>query len=738
MEKITFYGTRGSNSLTSAKYMEFGGATTCILLNLGETHILVDCGSGIANALEDLEEIQELHLFITHNHMDHIGGIATLLSAFENKKLHIWGKTFHGANPQKAINRVMSQGLWPVRANTYKNVEFHELEDSAKIDDVLVQTMDSNHPGGCSLYRFNQGMTSIVTAFDFCHLNGFEEKLCEFAKGATTLIYDGFFTQEELEEKPNWGHSTPEDGARIGQKIDCKDVIITHFGAHDDDTLSAWEADLQKKYPNVRFARSGQRKNDFQKMVDIGTLLNVEKDNDKLLSKIVEAMMDITGADGGTLYLLENNLLEFKVLCNKSKNTFLVRKETPLNIPAVHLDGKNICATAGREKKLINVADCYAEKDYDFSGVLKYDSMNDYHTKSVLAIPLIDENDDLIGVLQLINASNKAGEVTSFRKSDEGMLLAIANQASMAIVNASYSQKINDLLYGFVKVMSVGIDERTPYNANHTKNMVRFADKFFDIEEQTDGPFKVDSRKRREILMSIWLHDTGKILTPIDIMNKDSRLGDERSVAVENRFERRNLLLQLQFAKGEMNAEVYAQAEKERSEQLEFIRFINKTGFLADDLRAKLDELSKKTYMELDGSVCPVITEEEYYQLCIVKGTLTKEERSIMEGHVSMTQKLLAQLQFPKYYDNIPTYAGNHHEFLNGSGYPNHLTDMDLPWPCRLITVCDIFEALTAKDRPYKKPMPIDKAFFILREMADHGQLDLSVIEEFEKTQCWE
>jgi len=737
MDKLVFYGTRGSSSLTSNKYMEFGGATTCILFNFNNTHIMVDCGSGINNAIDDLNRIDELHLLISHSHLDHIGGITTLFSSFDNKVLHVWGKTHNGVTVRDSIEKIMNQSLWPVRADTYKNVVFHDIDGDVMINDVKVENMDSNHPGGCSLFKLTYENESYVTAFDFSHLDGFDEKLIEFAKDATTLIYDGCLSENEIEEKADWGHSTPKQGALIGKKASVKNVIITHFGVYDDKTLSAWETEIKKDYPNVSFARSGYPKDDLKKMVEIGAMLSAEKDNDVLLTKIVETSMEITNADGGTLYLLEDSNLTFKVLINKSKSTKFVKKDAPSIMPSVKITGKNACAASARLKKLINIPDCYKEKEYDFSGSKEYDRFNDYFTQSVLVIPLIDEYDDVIGVLQLINAKDANGDTCEFNKQDEDILMAIANQASMAIVNSAYSQKINDLLYGFVKVMSVEIDERTPYNANHTRNMVRFAENFFDYEEKSSGKYNVDSKKRREILMSIWLHDIGKILTPIDIMNKDSRLG-ELTKEVAARFERRFLLLKLALANKEITEEEYKELEQERVNQHYFITKLNNVGFLSDDLKNELDRLALQTYKELDGTNAPVITKDEHYQLSIVKGTLNKEERKIMEDHVSMTQKFLSQLNFPKYYDSIPTYAGNHHEFLNGTGYPNHLTEKDLPWPCRLITICDIFEALTAKDRPYKKPMSIEKSFEILYEMADFGKLDKEIISEFEKSNAWE
>lgn len=739
MANITFYGTRGSFPLSGEKYIEYGGATTCVLMRFNSATIMVDSGSGAIIASEELKDVSELHLFISHFHSDHISGLVALIPAFINKKLHIYSKSFNGLTTKENIERFMSDPLWPVPVSRFDNVIFHELEDETIINDVKITYMDSNHPGGSTIFRLKDKDSDIVTAFDFSHTDGYDEKLLKFAYGCKTLIYDGYMTQEEQAKNPTWGHSTPEMGALIGKKLGVENLYITHFGYKDDDTLSKWENSLGVKYPFLKFAKSGMRKNDLLKMVEIGTLLTQEKDHDKLLRQIVEATMDITSADGGTLYLLKNNQLEFKVLITKSKGLVEIQKENELSLPPVDINAKNICAASARDKKVINVENCYLNDEYDFSGVKKYDELNNYQTKSVLVIPMTNSSDEVIGVLQLINAMDGLGKIIPFVKQDERIIRAIANEAAVSLENVAYSNQIFNLLYGFVKVMSVGIDERTPYNAHHTKNMVNFAEKFFDYEELHDGPYKVSKEKRHEILMSIWLHDVGKILTPLDIMNKDSRLGEDLVKVVENRFDRRDLLLQLSHAKRELSDEEYNTLETNRLYEYDLIfNKINRVGFLNDDLKNELDKLKDSTYKELDGSITKVITEDEYIELSTIKGTLSKEERGIMENHVSLTQKLLAPLDFPKNYENIPLYAGSHHEFLNGSGYPNHLTDKDLPWPCRLITVFDIFEALTAHDRPYKKQIPVDKSLAILRDMAKEGKLDNDVIDEFEKVKVWE
>jgi len=738
MRDIIFYGTRGTSSHTANEYSEFGGATSCILINFGSTPILIDCGSGIYNALDDLKEYDELNVFITHFHLDHICGIPALFAAFENKKLHIWGKSFNGKTIKENLEKVMDSTLWPVKIDKYKNVQFHDFDGVIYVNDILVSRMNSNHPGGCSLFRFDYKNNSLVTAFDFCDSDGYDEKLIEFAKGAETLIYDGTNDINRQKKHADFGHSTPEKGCEIAEKIGVEKLYITHYGHYDDNYLSNWEEELKKKYSFVEFARSGQPKDALFKLVQLGNLLNESNDINTRLQMIVESCMDITNADGGTLYLVNKDQLEFQVLFNRSKGTKKVRRDESILLPSLNIEeGRNVCTAAVREKRLINIPDISNCKDYDFSGSLKYDELNSYHTQSVMVIPLMDQFNDVIGVLQVINALDSKGNILPFNKSYEETLFFIANYASNFIMMSKYHYDLTTFISGFVKSFSVAVDERTPYNAYHTKNMVKFAERFLNYEESINGRYKVNAFKRNEILMSIWLHDIGKVLTPLEIMNKDNRLG-EYEKALNYRFERRELLLKLSFANKEITKEEYEYLENERLKQLELINYINRVDFLDNNLKEDVDNLYKETYKELDGSIRPVITEEEYKELSIVKGTLSIEERKIMEGHVTYTQKLLGAVKFPKHYESIPEYAGNHHEFMNGSGYPKGINETNLSWQCRLITICDIFEALTAKDRPYKKPIPVDKSIAILYSMAKDGKLDRDIIEHFEASKCWE
>lgn len=742
MHEIKFYGTRGSSPLSGEKYLEYGGATTCVLITFGNTKIMVDAGSGATAAVSDLSDTDELYLFVSHPHLDHLCGIMDLIVSFREKKLHIYGANHGGKNIAEQIESVMGPPLWPVTPDSFGCCDFHDIDEEVTDGNLTagginVSFIEGNHPGGCTLYRFEDSDSSVVTGFDFCHLDGAGERLIEFARGADALIYDGSMTEEEFKVHSTWGHSTPEYGAYIAEKANVKSLYITHHGKYTDDELSEWEDSLRLRYPFLHFAKSGIIKNKYDQVLEVGTLLSAEKDRTKLLGHIINAAMNITNSDGGTLYLLKDEKLHFKIMITKSMNFCKGLDGEPIPFPPVALSIKNVCAAAVIEHKTISIPDVYHSEAYDFSGPRNYDKMTGYKTTSVLVIPMENDYGEIIGVLQLINSKDYLGQIVKFDESDIKIVEALASQAAISLTNMNYSEQIGDLLYGFVGVMSTGIDARTPYNANHTRNMVKYADRFFDYQNETDGPYKVDDGERREILISLWLHDIGKLITPLEVMDKATRLGPLME-KVEERFGRIDLLLRLHHAEGKLTDEEYESMSEKAVSDLEFIKSINAAGFLPDEKYERVCEIGKIRYPEIDDTEQPLLTEEEMTKLSIRKGTLTAEERQIMQSHVSYTQKMLSELDFPRGYEHVPFWAGAHHEFLNGKGYPDHLTAEDLGWQNRLITILDVFEALTAKDRPYKPPMPEEKAFAILDSMVNDGQLDGVVLQSYKESRAWE
>ena len=301
--------------------------------------------------------------------------------------------------------------------------------------------------------------------------------------------------------------------------------------------------------------------------------------------------------------------------------------------------------------------------------------------------------------------------------------------------NEALNKKLTEILDRFVQVMIGAIEARTPYNANHTKSMVRYGMKYLDWLEQT-GAREVDAI-RKPFLASVWLHDVGKLVVPRSVMDKATRLG-ARERDVLHRIEIGMLCEQLRLAKEPaLEAEV-----KERIEELknamELVKTANVAGFLTDDLLEKVEKLRDMQCLTADGNAIPLLNEYEAEALSIRRGTLTREERKIVESHVVHTREMLEQMGFSGEYEQVSLWAGEHHEYLDGSGYPAGLQGEALPWETRLLTILDIYDSLTADDRPYKPAMTSQRAFQILEGMSVDGKLDGEILKSFYESKAWE
>lgn len=472
------------------------------------------------------------------------------------------------------------------------------------------------------------------------------------------------------------------------------------------------------------------------KILDVSIALAREKDHDKLLEDILLTAMELTMCDAGTLYLLKNNKLEFKVMITKSKGVFLGGKREPIHLPPVELNRKNVCACAAIDRELINVADVYFDQRYDFSGPQRYDSLTEYKTTSMLVVPMENDTGEVIGVVQLINAKDEDGNIIHFREEFNRVLFALGCQAAIALTNMNYKDNIIYLLDSFVRAMSTAIDERSPYNANHTKNMVRYGENFIQWLNHSNQEWHFSLHEAHQFLMAVWLHDVGKLVIPLEVMDKNSRLGD-RIYDVKKRLKVVELLNKVSFLEGTVTEEEYQEKELQVKEVMELVLKVNKPGFMPDSDRERIKQLGELTYTDTDGKVRNWFIPEEMEALLVQKGTLTPKEREIMESHVTRTRKILGEMTFSKHYEKVPLWAASHHEFLDGSGYPDKLTAEQIPKEVRLLTILDIFEALTANDRPYRSAMPLERAFAILDSMAEEGKLDKEILNLFKQSNAW-
>ena len=479
------------------------------------------------------------------------------------------------------------------------------------------------------------------------------------------------------------------------------------------------------------------RMDNMKRFLNMCISLTAERDREALLSNILDTAMDLAACDAGTLYLLEEDGLRFCRMVTRSQGVRQGGHADPITLPPVPLEEQYVCAWAALHRAPINVADVHTDKRFDFTGSIRYDELTGYRTKSMLVVPMSDDKGELIGVMQLLNALDSAGEIISFDRDIELLIGAVASQAAICITNMQYNQQINSLLDSLIRALSTAIDERSSYNANHTKNMVRYGEAFLDWLEQTGSTWRFDADKRRAFLMSVWLHDVGKLVVPLEVMDKPDRLGPALK-DVRERFRVIALLDRIAALEGRIDSREKALRDAEREDALAFVERINKAGFLPDDDLARVEALAAKTYKDETGTETPWLTDAERVSLSIRKGTLTAAERSVMESHVTATGKILGQVTFPKVYASTPRWASAHHELLNGRGYPDHLVSEQIPKEVRLLTILDVFDALTARDRPYKPAMPLAKALAILHSMVEEGSVDGEILALFENSKAWE
>ena len=476
-------------------------------------------------------------------------------------------------------------------------------------------------------------------------------------------------------------------------------------------------------------------KENMEKLLEVSVALTAERDKEVFLSRALDAAMEAAHCDGGTLYLLEDGALRFSRMTTLSLGIRQGGHDDPITLPPVPLDPQYVCAWAVIHQKRVNIPDVRRSKTYDFSGTLKYDGITGYRTESMLVVPMTGNKGETIGVMQLINALD-GEKVVPFSPEPEQMISALASQAAACILNMRYAKQVNELLDSLVDAMTTAIDDRTPYNANHSRNMAQCAERFLTWARENDSDWNWTEDHCRAFLLSVKLHDVGKLVTPLSVMNKESRLGD-RQIAIEERFRRKDLLDQIAMLEGRMTETERRRQTENRKDVLERIRTMNTAGFLsAEDIRWT-EDLARQTFTDESGTVEPLLTREETDCLRIPRGTLTEAERRMMEAHAAETARILSQVRFPPEYGDVPFWAAAHHEYPDGSGYPDHLAGEQIPAEVRLMTILDIFDSLVAADRPYKKARTAEEAFGILKGMEAQGKVDAALLEKFERSGAW-
>jgi HD-GYP domain-containing protein (c-di-GMP phosphodiesterase class II) len=490
--------------------------------------------------------------------------------------------------------------------------------------------------------------------------------------------------------------------------------------------------------------------NNIDDLLDIGIALSSGNKIEKVLELILKQARVITNADAGSIYFYENDKLNFKIMQNDTieleKNYF----GTKDLLPAVSVTRENVVGYSVITDKLVNIEDVYNDNEFDFSGPKKYDKLTGYKTTSMLVIPLKNIDEEVIGVLQLINARDDQGNTIPFAKEYEKVFSALASQAAITISNFKYLNQIEKLLNSFVESIATAIDARTKYNANHTKKLVRLLEKIIElINERNNKDFLnvyFNEERKEQVIMAAWLHDVGKVVTPLAVLNKASKLGDRTDFVLQRldyiRAETDKLYWQKKFEQEKMNESL----ENKYNQKVDLISKARNLIIKLNDGNSPLTvqeeedikKYSKMTYLDGHGNKKKWLTEYELDCLMIKRGTLTAEERNQIEEHVTVGKNILKAIPFMDRLKKIPDFVYMHHELLDGSGYPEGIGGNEIPLEVRILTLVDIFEALTASDRPYRKALSIEKALDILERMVKEEKLDSKLFNLFKNNRVWE
>ncbi len=505
----------------------------------------------------------------------------------------------------------------------------------------------------------------------------------------------------------------------------------------------------------------------FWRLIEISTALSGERNTSRLFERILDAAQDITHADGGTLYLIKEHeagkpVLEFEILRNDSLKLKLGGTSgNSIQLPPLPLyrdDGSpnhgNIATYTALTRKMENIEDAYYAEHLDFSGTKAFDARSGYRSKSFLTVPLCNHADEIIGVLQLLNAkSPETGETIAFSRGIEPIVAALASSAAIALDNQILLQDHKNLLDAFIKVIAQAIDAKSAHTSAHCQRVPVLTELIAQAAcEAEAGPlqdFNLDEGEWYELRVASWMHDCGKLATPDSVLDKATKLHLmlDGIDAVKTRFAAAMAQLELGFLRqiaGQPDQAEAARAMME--EELGALRddclFVEKANvggeFMKPEDQARVRQIAERKWMDHLGVERPMLTEDEVKFLCIERGTLSFDERQKINDHMKVTIQMLESLPFPKNLKRVPEYAGGHHEKMDGTGFPRGLKREEMSWPARMMAIADIFEALTSSDRPYKPPMKISQSLSILQRMRQQNHIDPDLYALFLESRVWE
>ncbi len=501
-----------------------------------------------------------------------------------------------------------------------------------------------------------------------------------------------------------------------------------------------------------------------KRLQEIGLALSTEDDINVIFELIMDEAKNITNADGRTLYMISDDgkTMKFEIMATDSMN-FSQGGTTgvEITIPPMQLfneDGtpnhSSIVAYSANTGKIVNIKDAYKEKGFDFTGAKNFDKDTGYRTTSVLSVPLKNHENDIVGVMQLINAKDpKSDKTISFSDDMQNQVESLASQGAVALTNKRLVAELKNLFESFIQLIATAIDKKSPYTGGHCERVPEITMLLADAVEKTKvgkyADFSMNEDERYELYIAGWLHDCGKVATPPHVVDKGMKLETitDRIEVMDTRFEvlKRDaeiLMLEKQIelmGKGTPNGKIKSLVSEldDKITQLSsdqiFIQKTNRGGeFMEEEDQQRVSNIGNYKW-KLEGEEINLFDEKDVRNLQIPKGTLLPEEREIINDHIVITIDMLEKLPYPKKLRNVPEFAGGHHEKLDGTGYPKGLKDEEMSVQAKMMAIADIYEALTAADRPYKDGKKLSQAMRIMGFMKKDYEIDQDLFEIFVK-----
>ncbi len=532
---------------------------------------------------------------------------------------------------------------------------------------------------------------------------------------------------------------------------------------------SCEEGDLRLQLERARFESS--------LLVDIGRALSQERDTQRLLDLILLRSREVTGADAASVYIVEgdaDDLSERTLRFTAAQNDSRDIEAEGFTMPVSNSSIVGACVLAG---EVINIPDLSnldapgsGNNPWGFVHDKSFDERHDYQTRSVMTMPMISARNQVIGVIQLINCRkaglSKLGAIATFEKSvipfdEESIKYAttLASQACIALENSLLYDEVKTLFEGFVHASVTAIESRDPTTSGHSERVADLTVGLAKVVDRADsGPYSstvFEPDEIKQIEYAALLHDFGKVGVREHVLVKPKKLyGYERDL-IDLRFQyiRRTIECESQKSKvaylleasADEVAEQLKACDSDAAEKIaeidDFLKFIlqaNEPSVLEQGGFERVAEIAKHRYSDLYGSESAYLSNEEVISLQVARGSLTQDEREEIESHVVHTYNFLRQIPWGRTYRSIPEVAGAHHEKLDGTGYPRGLKEAEIPAPAKMMTISDIFDALTASDRPYKRAVPLTKALDILQSEVDRGKLDSNLYDMFLEAKVYE